>query len=118
MQWSAANHTKVAAQVAGAILTIELPENSFQLRKLQIHPWAGPLAANSTMHLKSRTGNLTIPVAGQTDAVSSLQTVMKFLTRATNPNTTRNEAACRAQLAASHITRSLIWNLSTTTSAS
>jgi hypothetical protein len=102
-QWSAATHTKVAAQAAEAILTIPLPENLFQLRKLQIHPWAGPLAANSNLHLKSRTGNLTLPVAARPDATSSLQTVMKFLARATDSNTTCNEAACRSQLAANYV---------------
>lgn len=91
------------AQMCGVLRMFELPQEPFQKGQLRIHTLGGLFATKSTLQLRSRTGEMTIPISSQPDPDSSLQSFMTFLAHASGGGSTGNQNACRAHLAAKNI---------------
>jgi hypothetical protein len=95
ISWARLHHEHPAVQ--GVIGIVPLPQNPAGISALHVHMLARS-AKDSKLVIQHRTGSMDVVIASQPNAISSLRTVMMFLSNVRNRYRTNNVSCSRAWL--------------------
>jgi hypothetical protein len=106
LRWVGSNDAKIEVRNSGTFGILSLPANGFGLKELCIS-LLGAFRQKSVLIVQQTSGSLEIPVSSQSDANSSLQTAMKFLSSVRHPTEWVSLPGAREQIAAVFVDRFL-----------